>query len=199
MTHATWPDGADMLARAGRHWGWMMAFGIISLLAGVVVLAWPGRTLIAVAVLFGIQLVVTGIFRFVAAFASEDLTGGTRVLLAVLGVLSLIIGLYAVRHVLVTLLALALLLGIYWIINGAVELFMALSARGVPGRGWTVVMGVLSMLAGLLVLVYPAISLLTLVVVLSVWLLVLGLREITPAIRARSARRRIEDRALHPV
>jgi uncharacterized membrane protein HdeD (DUF308 family) len=177
----------------------MMAFGIISLLAGVAVLAWPGRTLIVVAVLFGIQLVVTGIFRFVAAFASEDLTGGTRVLLAVLGVLSLIIGLYAVRHVLVTLLALALLLGIYWIVNGAVELFMALSARGGPGRGWTVVMGVLSVLAGLLVLVYPAISLLTLVVVLSVWLLVLGLMEITLAIRARSAGRRIEDRELHPV
>jgi uncharacterized membrane protein HdeD (DUF308 family) len=199
MTHATWPDGADVLARASWHWGWTMAFGIISLLAGVAVLAWPGRTLIVVAVLFGIQLVVTGIFRFVAAFASEDLTGGTRVLLAVLGVLSLIIGLYAVRHVLVTLLALALLLGIYWIVNGAVELFMALSAPGVPGRGWTVVVGVLSVLAGLLVLVYPAISLLTLVVVLSVWLLVLGLMEITLAIRARSAGRRIEDRELHPV
>jgi len=199
MTHVTWPDGADVLARVGRHWGWMMAFGIISLLAGVAVLAWPGRTLVVVAVLFGIQLVVTGIFRFVAAFASEDLTGGTRVLLAVLGVLSLIIGLYAVRHVLVTLLALALLLGIYWIVNGAVELFMALSARGVPGGGWTVVMGVISVLAGLLVLVYPAISLLTLVVVLGVWLLVLGLMEITLAIRARSAGRRIEDRELHPV
>jgi uncharacterized membrane protein HdeD (DUF308 family) len=199
MTHVMWPDGDDVLARVSRHWGWMMAFGIISLLAGVAVLVWPGRTLIVVAVLFGIQLVVTGIFRFVAAFASEDLTGGTRVLLAVLGVLSLIIGLYAVRHVLVTLLALALLFGIYWIVNGAVELFMALSARGVPGRGWTVVMGVISMLAGLLVLVYPAISLLTLVVVLSVWLLVLGLMEITMAIRARSTRHRIEDRALHPV
>ena len=70
MTHATWPANADVLVRAGRHWGWMMAFGIISLLAGVVVLAWPGPTLIVVAVLFGIQLVVTGIFRFVAAFAS---------------------------------------------------------------------------------------------------------------------------------
>jgi len=32
MTHATWPDGADMLARASRHWGCMMAFGIISLM-----------------------------------------------------------------------------------------------------------------------------------------------------------------------
>ena len=199
MTHVTWPDDDNVLARVGRHWGWMMAFGIISLLAGVAVLVWPGRTLIVVAVLFGIQLVVTGIFRFVAAFASEDLTGGTRGVLAVLGVLSLIIGLYAVRHVLVTLLALALLFGIYWIVNGAVELFMALSARGVPGRGWTVVMGVISMLAGLLVLVYPAISLLTLVVVLSVWLLVLGLMEITLAIRARSAGRRIEDRTLSPV
>ena len=199
MTHVTWPDDDNVLARVGRHWGWMMAFGIISLLAGVAVLVWPGRTLIVVAVLFGIQLVVTGIFRFVAAFASEDLTGGTRVLLAVLGVLSLIIGLYAVRHVLVTLLALALLFGIYWIVNGAVELFMALSARGVPGRGWTVGMGGISMLAGLLVLVYPAISLLTLVVVLSVWLLVLGLMEITLAIRARSAGRRIEDRTLSPV
>src|SRR6201985_2847812 len=38
MTHATWPDGAGMLARIGRHWGWMMTFGVISLLAGVAVL-----------------------------------------------------------------------------------------------------------------------------------------------------------------
>jgi uncharacterized membrane protein HdeD (DUF308 family) len=58
---------------------------------------------------------------------------------------------------------------------------------------------VTSVLAGLLVLAYPAISLLTLVVVLSVWLLVLGLMETTLAFRARSAGRRIEDRALHPV
>src|ERR1700687_6292178 len=104
-----------------------MAFGVLTLLAGVAVLAWPGRTLVVIAVLFGVQLIVTGIFRFVAAFATDDLTGGTRVLLAVLGVLSLIIGLYAVRHVLVTLLALALLLGIFWIIRGAGGLFTALA------------------------------------------------------------------------
>jgi uncharacterized membrane protein HdeD (DUF308 family) len=48
-------------------------------------------------VLFGVQLVVTGIFRFVAAVAVDDLSGGARALLAVLGLLSLIIGLYAVR------------------------------------------------------------------------------------------------------
>jgi len=113
-------------------------------------------------------------------------SGGTRVLLALLGVLSLIIGLYAVRHVLVTLLALALLLGIFWIVSGAVELFTALSHRNMQGRGWTAVTGILSVLAGFVVLVYPAISLLVLVVVLSVWLLVLGAIQIVLAFQIRS-------------
>ena len=128
-------DPADMVARVGRHWGWVLGFGIVTFVLGILALAWPGRTLIAVAVVFGAQLVVMGIFRFVSAFASADLTGGTRVLLALLGVLSLIIGLYAVRHILVTLLALALLLGIFWVVNGAIELFSALSHRGMQGRG----------------------------------------------------------------
>jgi hypothetical protein len=81
--------------------------------------------------------------------------GGTRVLLALLGVFSLIIGLYAVRHLLVTLLALALLLGIFWIISGTVELFTALSHRGLAGRGWTALMGILSVVSGIVVLAYP--------------------------------------------
>ena len=82
-----------MLASLGRHWGWVFAYGVLTLIAGVAVLAWPGETLLVLAVLFGIQLIVSGIFRFVAALASSDLTGGTRVLLALLGVLSIIIGL----------------------------------------------------------------------------------------------------------
>lgn len=179
-------DPAEMMARVGRHWGWVLAFGIITLLIGIAALAWPGRTLVVVAVLFGIQLIVMGIFRFAAAFASDDLTGGTRALLAVLGVLSLIIGLYAVRHVLITLLALALLLGIFWIVSGAVELFTAISHREMQNRGWNAVMGIFSILAGIVVLVYPGISLLVLAVVLSIWLLVFGAMQITVAFRIRS-------------
>jgi uncharacterized membrane protein HdeD (DUF308 family) len=179
-------DAADVLAGVGRHWGWVLAFGIITLIGGIVVLAWPGRTIVAVAVLFGIQLVVTGIFRFVAAFASDDESGATRVLLALLGVLSFIVGLYALRHILVTVAALALLLGIFWIVNGAVEVFAALSHREMRGRGWTIFMGLLSIVAGVVVLVYPGISLVTLAVVLGFWLLVFGIMEIVLAFRLRS-------------
>jgi len=179
-------DAADILAGVGRHWGWVLTFGIVTVLAGLFTLVWPGRTIVVVAVLFGIQLVVAGIFRFVAAFASDDESGGTRVLLALLGVLSFIVGLYALRHILITIAALALLLGIFWIVNGVVETFTALSHRGMQGRGWTIFMGLLSVVAGVVVLVYPAISLATLAIVLGFWLLVYGIMEIVLAFRLRS-------------
>ncbi len=186
MTTGMRTDPADLVARVGRHWGWVLAFGIITVLIGIAALVWPGRTLVVVAVLFGIQLIVMGIFRFAAAIASDDLSGGRRVLLALLGVLSLIIGLYAVRHIFITLLALALLLGIFWIVSGAVELFMALSHRELPHRVWNAVMGIISVLAGIVLLIYPGISLLVLAVVVSVWLLIFGAMEITLAFRIRS-------------
>ena len=179
-------DAADVLAGIGRHWGWVLFFGIVTVLAGLFALIWPGRTLQVIAVLFGIQLVVAGIFRFVTALAVDEASGGTRVLLALLGVLSFIVGLYALRNVLVTIAALALLLGIFWIVNGAIETFTALSDRGMQGRGWTIFMGLLSIVAGVVVLVYPGISLTTLAIVLGFWLIVLGAMEIVAAFRIRS-------------
>ncbi len=187
MTQPLRPDAADMLGRLGRHWGWALAFGIITVIAGIVVLAWPGPTLLVIAILFGIQLVVLGVFRFVAAFG-HDLTAGTRILYALLGVLSLIIGLYALRHIFITLLALALLLGIFWVVNGAIELFAALGHREeVPHRVWLSVLGILSIFAGLILLAYPGISLLVLYIIVAVWLLVFGFTEIGMALRIRSA------------
>ena len=118
--------------------------------------------------LFGVQLIVAGIFRFVAAFAADELTGGTRALLALPGIISPIPGLYAVRHVLISLLALALLFCIFWIIDGTGELFVGLSRQEMRGRAWTGLMGVLSVLARLIVLISPAISLCTLAVVLGI-------------------------------
>ena len=182
-------DPADMLGRVGRHWGWVLFFGVITVVLGILALAWPGHTLIAIAVVFGVQLVVMGVFRFVASFAYPDLSGGTRVLYALLGVLSLIIGLYALRHVLITIVALALLLGIFWVVSGTTELFTAISQRELPNRGWNIFSGILGIIAGIILLVYPAISVLALAVVVSVWLIVYGAMEISVAFQMRSLAR----------
>jgi uncharacterized membrane protein HdeD (DUF308 family) len=81
------------------------------------------------------------------------------------------------------------------VVNGTIELFTALSHRGMRGRGWTAAMGVLSVLAGIVVLIYPGETLLALSIVLGIWLLVYGAMEIAAAFRfrglANSASRRI--------
>jgi len=183
--------GTDLLGigRIGRHWGLLVVFGVITVAAGLCAVVWPGITLLAAAIVFGVQLIVAGVYRLVGAFASPDAAGGTRVLLALLGVFSLIIGLYAVRHVLLTIVALALLLGIFWIVNGVIEIFTAGSHQEMHGRGWRVAMGILSIIAGIIVLGTPGISLVVLVVVLSIWLIMFGLGEVSLGLRLRSATR----------
>ena len=198
MTTMLGQDPADLFARVGRHWGWVLAYGILTLLAGVIMLAWPSETLLVVAVLFGIQLIISGIFRFVAALASSDLTGGTRVMLALLGVLSIIIGLWAVRHAVITLVALAVFLGIFWVVNGLIDIFAAVSHREMPDRGWSILMGVLSIIAGLIVLAFPGLTLLGLAVILGIWLLVFGIMEIMGAFRLRKLLESGSD-VRHPV
>lgn len=185
MTTTIGREPTDLIDQVGRHWGWVLAYGILTLLAGVAVLAWPSETLLVIAVLFGVQLIISGIFRFVGALASDDLTGGTRVMLALLGVLSIIIGLWAVRHAVLTLVALIVFLGIFWVINGLIEIFAALSHRDMPDRGWSVLMGVLSAIAGIIVLAYPGLTLVGLAVILGIWLLVFGILEIIAAFRLR--------------
>ena len=187
MTSPSRRDPADILAGVGRHWGWLLAFGIVTALAGVLALFWPGRTIVVIAVLFGLQLIFAGVFRFVAAFAIEGADTTFRVLSALLGVLALIFGLYALRHVLVTVAALALLLGIYWIVSGFVEIFTALNSRDLDGRNWTIFTGLLGVLAGIVLLIYPGMSLAVLAVVLGIWLVIFGVMEIIAAFRLRTA------------
>jgi len=191
-------DIADSIASLGRHWIWVLSFGILTVAAGVAAVAWPGPTVIAIAVLFGIQLIVVGIFQFVSAFAGTGLTGGVRVMNAVLGLLAFVVGLYAVRHVLVSVVALALLLGIFWVVNGFAEIFKALAHRDNPHRGWRGFTGVLSILAGIVVLAYPGISLVTLALVLGFWLIIYGVMEIAMAFRIRSALGRVRHPVTHP-
>jgi uncharacterized membrane protein HdeD (DUF308 family) len=178
-------DIADTLSGIARHWGWLLAFGVLTLVVGVVALIWPGATLVVIAVLFGIQLVVAGIFQFVSAFGMDESTG-TRVLFVLLGALSIFVGIYAVRHLNVTLGAIALLLGIYWIVSGFVQLFTSISNRELPHRGWAITLAILSIVAGVIVVAYPGISLLTLTIVLGVWLVIYGIMEIVLAFRVRS-------------
>ena len=145
-----------------------------------------GPTVEVLAVLFGIQIIVSGIFSFINAFAADE-SGGMRVWNVILGLLGIVIGLYAVRHILVSVVALALLIGIYWVAYGTAQIYMAIAHRELPHRGWMGFIGALSVLAGIIVIAWPGPSLVTLALVLGIWLIIYGIMEIVLAFRVRSA------------
>jgi uncharacterized membrane protein HdeD (DUF308 family) len=118
----------DLLAGLGRHWGLVLTFGVLNLLVGLLVLLWPGRTLVVVAVLFGLELIAAGILRFVAAFG-EDERGATRVLLMLLGVLSTVVGAVVLFRPGPSLLTLAVALGVWLLVFGAMEVARAFQLR----------------------------------------------------------------------
>ena len=178
-------DARDVLGRIGESWGWVLAFSVLTLILGVMVMAWPSATVKLVALLFGLQLFVGGLFSLVRAFTRGG--EGSRVLLAVLGVLGILVGIFVLRHLFQTVVILVVLLGVYWVLHGIIEFFVAIDQRGAPARGLNATMGILSFIAGVIVLSWPSPTLLVLVWVLGVWLVVYGLVGIAGAFMVRRA------------
>ncbi len=179
-------DARDQVVKIGRSWGVFAFFGLVCVVLGILVLVWPHHTLVALAVLFGLELIVSGLFQLVAAVALTDASPGSRALMAILGLLGLLVGLYALRHIDIALSVLALLLGIYWIIDGVVRIFQAIDYPSFPGQALRIVLGVLAITAGTIVLIWPHPSLLVLAVILGVWLIMFGILQIFIAIGIRS-------------
>ncbi|MBO2447412.1 DUF308 domain-containing protein [Actinomadura barringtoniae] len=155
-------------------WGVSLVAGILTLVLGIVLVAWPEATIKVVAVLFGLQLLILGVLRVVQAIIADD-SGGTRVLFALLGVLSVLVGVLVLRHLLQTVVVLALLLGMFWLIGGIIEFVHAVGDTGSGSRGWGIALSLLTAGAGIVLLVWPGMTLLTLTVITGIWFITWGL------------------------
>jgi uncharacterized membrane protein HdeD (DUF308 family) len=174
----------------GRSWTWVLTFGILCLALGIVVLAWPKETVLVVAWLVGIYLVVAGIVQIVQCFA-PDRSGGMRALFAISGVISVLLGLFAFRSVAHSVVLLAVIIGVGWLLNGTMELVVAFGDKGFPGRGWAIFSGILGIIGGIVILVWPAISLFVLFTFFGIWLIVIGCWQIFSAFRMRGDSKRL--------
>jgi uncharacterized membrane protein HdeD (DUF308 family) len=160
---------ADSVATLGRSRGWTIAFGVVTLAAGVLVLTWPGQTVLVLAWLIGVQLLISGVFRLVASFSAPQ----SRALLAVAGVLAIVVGILVLRHPLQTVAVLVLLLGLYWVVSGTVEIVHAFSGQ-MSSRGWAFALGGISVVAGIVLLTFPVSSAATLALLVGLLLVVYG-------------------------
>jgi uncharacterized membrane protein HdeD (DUF308 family) len=159
---------------ARSTWPAFMAAGLAAIVVGVLLLAWPKATLAIVAVLIGASLIVAGLLRLIDGFTAHEASGGRRVAHVLIGLLAVIVGLYAIRHYHVTIAVLAIVVGLFWVLHGLADIAVGLFSGPFPGRGFTVLAGVLSLFAGMIVLFWPAISLTILIAVIGIWLIVYG-------------------------
>ncbi|WP_344403330.1 HdeD family acid-resistance protein [Streptomyces longisporus] len=176
------------LSRAA--WQIVLLTGIASLVLGVLVLVWPGASLLAAGVLFGVYLLISGIFQLVAAFGTHKTTA-LRVLAFISGSLSILLGLFCLRGPMRSILLLALWIAIGWLIRGITQTLAAASDSTMPARGWQIFLGIVTFLGGIVLIDSPLHSVAVLTLLGGIWLVAVGVVEIVTAIRIRGRARQL--------
>jgi uncharacterized membrane protein HdeD (DUF308 family) len=129
----------------------------------------------------------------VLAFALPAASGASRFLYFLSGAVSVIVGILAFRHFGegYAVLLLAIWIAVGFIFRGVSAVALALSYPRFPGRGWSIFFGIISMLAGVVVMAYPFDSIVTLALVVGIWLIILGVTEVISAFGLRSDAKKV--------
>jgi uncharacterized membrane protein HdeD (DUF308 family) len=167
------PDIADghLLKTVHRSGTALIALGLISLIAGILALVYPDITLLALAIIVGVNILFFGAFSLAAVF-DPDADTGSKVLAAIMGVLGIIAGVVCLRRPGETLLALLLVLAVYLIVAGVVELVGALANP--EHRGIRLLASLADLALGILILSWPGISLATLAILVGIGFVIRG-------------------------
>jgi uncharacterized membrane protein HdeD (DUF308 family) len=171
-TAATGRTGLAVELRPVRQVWWLvLLFGVLSLLAGLLAFVYPDITLLAVALILGINLLFVGAFELADALIRPGDTA-TRVLGVLVGVLGVIAGIVILRRPGESLLALVLAAGIWLILSGILELAAAIVEPS--GRGLRLLSALVDVLVGCIVLAVPNIGLRTFAILVGIGFLVRG-------------------------
>src|SRR5215210_3228155 len=154
------PEGVEVTTvDFRRSWGFVLALGIASVVAGLITLIWPGVTVLALVFVLGVFLLVAGVSEVGWALAERH-TEGWKVILA-RGIIDVITGVIVLAWPGITVLALALVLAAWLFVYGGMTLWYAYRHRDDrPHTGHFAVTGAIAIVAGLITVVWPGITVL---------------------------------------
>jgi uncharacterized membrane protein HdeD (DUF308 family) len=177
-----------------KLWKWKLVAGLLTIVLGGIVLAWPGPTILVASTLFGVYLLLTGFTELFLAFTLPR-SAATRILLFISGALSLVLAVLSFRHFgdAYAILLLSIWIGIGFVFQGVSEVAVSIGEQKLPGRGWYAVLGVISVIAGFVVLVWPFDSIVMLTLVAGVWLVVMGVVQTVQAFQVRKDAKTVQE------
>ena len=184
MSHAQ--SSSTPSTESGNWWA-LAVRGIAAVLFGLAALIWPGLTLAVLIVLFGAYVLVDGGFAIVAGFRSAD--GTRRALLLAEGILGILAGLIALLWPGVAAIFLLYVVAFWAILGGLLRIVSAVLLRKKIENEWTMAAsGVLSIVLGVILAVFPGIGLLSYAWLIGVVSLAVGATLIALAFKVRSNR-----------
>jgi uncharacterized membrane protein HdeD (DUF308 family) len=105
--------------------------GLLSLATGIAIIVWPGPGLVAVAIVLGAWLIVTGGITMTGAFAARRVIPDWWLLL-ILGLLEIPLGVLALANPGATLAALVTVAGIWCVAIGVMRIVLAFEIKRLP-------------------------------------------------------------------
>ncbi len=131
-----------------KAWGWLLAWGILLVAAGVIGLGYQFAVSVVTTVFVAGLLVVYGVLEVIHAFRHQRWSGFFLFLLG--GLLSIVAGVVLWTRPLAGMSVLTLVVASYFLVLGAFRVVGSVSSRH-PGWGWGVFNGAISVLLGLLI------------------------------------------------
>jgi uncharacterized membrane protein HdeD (DUF308 family) len=183
------PAGDVLSSRLGTA---AIVTGVVSIIVGIIAVVWPDITLLVVAVLFAIELIILGVLRLTSVGALPREPGWLRPLTILLGVLTIAAGIVCFFRPNASLVIIAILLAVGWIMEGFSSLAAGFTS-GISGgmRAWLIIAGILLVVGGLVIAVFPKDSLTVLTVWAGILFIVIGLVLVVSAIVARRELRKL--------
>jgi uncharacterized membrane protein HdeD (DUF308 family) len=167
--------------------GLLVTRGILALVVGIICLAWPGITLGAVVIVFAVLAFVDAVNQIGAMFDRESV--GERVWRGLIALFDIAAGVVAIVWPGITILALVLVIGVWAIIAGVTECYIAYQTRGLGRTGWLAAAGVLAIVYGILLFIWPHIGAYVLAVLFGIALVARGVMWLVLAWAAGGTRR----------
>jgi uncharacterized membrane protein HdeD (DUF308 family) len=170
---------ADGMRALRAKWGWLVGFGVFSVIAGMIAMGSGVMLATATAVfIIGFMMLMAGVAEIVAAFNAKDWTH--RVLWLLLGALYVIAGFVCIQNPFQAATLLTLMLGIALIVGGLLRVFLATRMKQGTPWGWVVASGIITFLLGLMIVAkWPISSAYVLGIFLGIDLIFIGAGWIT--------------------
>ena len=151
-------------------WWLLVLVGLLSIVAGVIILFKPSNSLATLAVIAGIFLLLDGILELIASLMK---TTRNRGMTALLGVISAIVGVLLIRHPIGGVTFVALLIGIWLIAIGVIRFATAFDEP--QHRSWHALAGVFEIVAGIAIIASPDIGYATLAILVGLGFMLNGI------------------------